>query len=135
MDGVQVEVLFAPSVGSGNEVSNVYRVVYGAISFLITGDLVKEIEAQILREGVDVSSTVLKVGHHGSATSSSEDFLRAVEPRCAVISVGYGNTFGHPRAEVLERLESLPTKIYRTDRDGLIKFRTDGKSLRVETFN
>lgn len=135
VDGVQVEVLYAPSVGSGNEVSNVYRVRYGGVSFLITGDLVKEIEAQILREGVDVSSTVLKVGHHGSATSSSEDFLRAVAPRCAVISVGYGNSFGHPRAEVLERLESLPTKIYRTDRDGLIKFRTDGKSLRVETFN
>ncbi|MBR0102157.1 MAG: DNA internalization-related competence protein ComEC/Rec2, partial [Selenomonadaceae bacterium] len=85
--------------------------------------------------GVDVSSTVLKVGHHGSNTSSSEDFLRAVKPKCAVISVGYGNNFGHPRAEVLERLESLPTKIYRTDRDGLIKFRTNGKTLTVETFN
>ncbi len=135
VDGVQVEVLFAPSVGNGNEISNVYRVRYGGLSFLITGDLVKEVETQILREGVDVSSTVLKVGHHGSATSSSEEFLRAVSPRCAVICVGYGNNFGHPRAEVLERLERLPAKIYRTDRDGLIKFRTDGKSLSVETFN
>lgn len=134
VDGVAVEILFAPQVGTGNEISNVYRVSYGGVSFLITGDLVKEIEAQILRAGVDVSSTVLKVGHHGSATSSSEEFLRAVNPKCAVICVGYGNNFGHPRAEVLERLESLPTKIYRTDRDGLIKFRTDGKSLRVETF-
>lgn len=135
VDGVQVEILFAPNVGSGNEVSNVYRIRYGAVSFLITGDLVKEIEAQMLREGVDVKSTVLKVGHHGSKTSSSEEFLRAVNPKCAVICVGYGNNFGHPRAEVLERLENLPTKIYRTDRDGLIKFRTDGKNLRVETFN
>lgn len=135
VDGVTVEILFAPQVGTGNEISNVYRVRYGGVSFLITGDLVTGIEAQILREGVDVSSTVLKVGHHGSATSSSEEFLRAVNPKCAVICVGYGNSFGHPRAEVLERLESLPTKIFRTDQDGLIKFSTDGKSLRVETFN
>ncbi len=135
VDGVQVEILFAPNVGTGNEISNVYRVRYGDVTFLITGDLVKEIEEQILRAGVDVSATVLKVGHHGSATSSSEEFLRAVKPKCSVICVGYGNNFGHPRAEVLERLENLPTKIYRTDRDGLIKFKTDGKSLRVETFN
>lgn len=135
VDGVQVEILFAPSVGKDNEISNVYRVRYGGVSFLITGDLVKDMEAQILREGIDVSSTVLKVAHHGSKTSSSEEFLRAVNPKCAVICVGYGNNFGHPRAEILERLENLPTKIYRTDRDGLIKFKTDGKNLRVETFN
>ena len=135
IDGVEVEILFAPSVGTGNEISNVYRVRFGNVSFLITGDLVTEIEAQMLREGVDVQSTVLKVGHHGSKTSSSEEFLRAVNPKCAVICVGYGNNFGHPRKEVLERLESLPTKIFRTDRDGLIKFKTDGKTLSVETFN
>ena len=135
VDGVEVEILFAPKVGTGNEISNVYRIRCGEVTFLITGDLVKEIEAEILRAGVDVSSTVLKVGHHGSATSSSEEFLRAVNPKCAVICVGYGNNFGHPRAEVLERLENLPTKIFRTDRDGLIKFKTDGKNLSVETFN
>ena len=135
VDGVEVEILFAPSVGKDNEVSNVYRVRYGGVTFLITGDLVKEIETQILSAGIDVSSTVLKVGHHGSATSSSEEFLQAVKPKCSVICVGYGNNFGHPRAEVLERLKNLPTKIYRTDRDGLIKFKTDGKNLHVETFN
>ena len=134
IDGVEVEILFAPNVGTGNEISNVYRVRYGGITFLITGDLVKEIEAEILREGIDVSSTVLKVGHHGSATSSSEEFLRAVSPTCSVICVGYGNSFGHPRPEVLERLKNLPTKIFRTDKDGLIKFKTDGKNLRVKTF-
>ena len=135
VDGVQVEILFAPNIGTGNEISNVYRIRYGEITFLITGDLVKEIEEQMLREGVNVSSTVLKVAHHGSKTSSSEEFLHAVNPKCAVISVGYTNNFGHPRPEVLERLENLPTKIYRTDCDGLIKFKTDGKILRVETFN
>ena len=134
VDGVQVEILFAPEVGTGNEISNVYRIRYGDASFLITGDLVADIEAQILSAGIDVSSSVLKVGHHGSKTSSSEKFLQAVNPRCAVICVGYGNTFGHPRPEVLERLENLPTKIFRTDRDGLIKFRTDGTDLTVEPF-
>jgi len=131
IDGVDVKILYAPKVGSGNEISNVYQISYGAIKFLITGDLVKEIESQMLAEKIDVASTVLKVAHHGSATSSSEDFLQAVSPKVAVICVGYGNSFGHPRAEVLERLENVHAKIFRTDRDGLIKFTTDGKNLVV----
>ncbi|MBQ6975339.1 MAG: DNA internalization-related competence protein ComEC/Rec2 [Selenomonadaceae bacterium] len=134
VDGVEVEIIFAPNVGTGNEISNVYKISYGDITFLITGDLIIENEEEILRERINVASTVLKVGHHGSKTSSSEEFLRAVNPKCAVISVGYGNNFGHPRAEVLERLESLGVKIFRTDINGLIKFKTDGKKLSVETF-
>ncbi|MBR5914277.1 MAG: DNA internalization-related competence protein ComEC/Rec2 [Selenomonadaceae bacterium] len=134
IDGVDVEIIFAPNVGTGNELSNVYKIRYGDITFLITGDLIIENENQMLREGVDVKSTVLKVAHHGSKTSSSEEFLQAVNPKCAVICVGYGNNFGHPRAEVLERLENLGAKIFRTDIDGLIKFKTDGKKLSVETF-
>ena len=134
VDGVEVEIIFAPNVGTGNEISNVYKISYGDITFLITGDLIIENEEEILRERINVASTVLKVGHHGSKTSSSEEFLRAVNPKCAVISVGYGNNFGHPRVEVLERLESLGVKIFRTDINGLIKFKTDGKKLSVETF-
>ena len=134
IDGVDVEIIFAPNVGTGNEISNVYKIRYGDVTFLITGDLIIENESQMLREGVDVKSTVLKVAHHGSKTSSSEEFLQAVNPKCAVISVGYGNNFGHPRAEVLERLNNLGVKIFRTDIDGLIKFKTDGKKLSVETF-
>ena len=135
IDGVEVEIIFAPNVGIGNEISNVYKIRYGDITFLITGDLIIENENEILREGVDVSSTVLKVGHHGSKTSSSMEFLQAVKPACAVISVGYGNNFGHPRAEVLTNLEKCGAKIFRTDIDGLIKFRTDGKKLNVEKFS
>ena len=135
IDGVEVEIIFAPNVGTGNEISNVYKIRYGDITFLITGDLIIENENEILREGVDVSSTVLKVGHHGSKTSSSMEFLQAVKPACAVISVGYGNNFGHPRAEVLTNLEKCGAKIFRTDIDGLIKFRTDGKKLNVEKFS
>ena len=134
IDGVDVEIIFAPKVGTGNEISNVYKISYGDVTFLITGDLIIENESEMLREGCDVSSTVLKVGHHGSKTSSSEEFLQAVNPKCAVICVGYGNNFGHPRPEVLERLENLGAKIFRTDKDGLIKFKTDGKKLSVETF-
>lgn len=134
IDGVEVEIIFAPKVGTGNEISNVYKISYGEITFLITGDLVKEIEGEILSEKIDVKSTVLKVGHHGSATSSSEEFLRAVNPKVAVICVGYGNNFGHPRAEILERMEKIHAKIFRTDKDGLIKFKTDGKNLTVKTF-
>lgn len=133
VDGVTVEIIFAPNVGTGNEISNVYKIRYGEVTFLITGDLVIEIENEILREGLNVKSTVLKVGHHGSKTSSSEDFLKAVNAKCAVISVGYGNNFGHPRHEVLERLNNLGVKIFRTDIDGLIKFKTDGKKLTVDT--
>lgn len=133
-DGVEVTILYAPKVGTGNEISNVYRIRYGGVSFLITGDLIKEVEAEILSAGIDVGSTVLKVGHHGSKTSSSDEFLRAVHPSAAVICVGYGNNFGHPRAEVLESLEKVNARIYRTDRDGLVKFTTDGKTLRVSTF-
>ena len=134
IDGVEVKILYAPKSGTGNEISNVYQIRYGGVSFLITGDLISENEAEILRAGIDVSSTVLKVSHHGSRTSSSEEFLRAVNPKVAVICVGYGNNFNHPRAEVLEKLEKVGAKIYRTDIDGLIKFKTDGKKLTVSTF-
>ena len=135
IDGVTVEIIFAPKVGTGNEISNVYKISYGEIDFLITGDLVIELEDKILAEKIDVRSEVLKVGHHGSKTSSSEEFLRAVNPKVAVICVGYGNNFGHPRAEVLERLNNIHAKIFRTDIDGLIKFKTDGHNLKVSTYN
>ena len=139
LDGVTVDVLFAPeaprSDRSGNEASNVYRVSYGRASFLFTGDLEKEQEARLLEKAPDLlRSTVLKVGHHGSKTSTSDPFLAAVAPRWAVISVGAGNRFGHPAQETLDALKDAGTETYRTDRDGAIIFRTDGNSMRVETY-
>ena len=77
---------------------------------------------------------ILKVGHHGSNTSSSEGFIAAVNPRFAVFCVGFGNSFGHPRAEVIESFQKSGAKILRTDLDGAIIFRTDGKKLSVEKF-
>ena len=136
IDGVTVEVLYAPEVsgGSGNEASVVYRVSYGRASFLITGDLEQPQEEKLLSSGVDIHAKVLKVGHHGSDTSSSETFLSAISPRYAVISVGRDNRFGHPKAKTLEKLEAAGIDVYRTDEDGAVVFYTDGKHIRMESF-
>ena len=137
VDGVKVEVLFSPkfsgSSSTGNEISNVYRVTFGNASFLFTGDLIKENEAIILNEKIDVKSTVLKVGHHGSKTSSSKEFVEAVNPKYAVFCVGANNTFGHPRPEVVELMEEVGAKIYRTDKDGAIIFSTTGNNMKIIT--
>jgi len=141
LDGVTVDILYAPQVeggaaegATGNEYSNVIRVNYGAASFLFTGDLVAEQEKAMLAEGKNPQCTVLKVAHHGSKTSTTEEFLAAAQPRFAVISVGRDNNFGHPAPEVIERLQKDGIKIYRTDEDGAVVCRTDGKTLRIETF-
>ena len=143
IDGVKVEILYSPtkenavSAGNatGNEFSNLFRISYGKASFLITGDLVKEQEAVILEKGTDVGATVLSVGHHGSHTSSSEEFLRSVNPKWSVISCGFENSFGHPHKDILERLENCTnSEIMRTDLQGAIIFRTDGRKMSVEKY-
>ena len=139
LDGVTVDILYAPSYDSvdhttGNEVSNVYRVRYGNASFLFTGDLVKEHEEKILSQKTELHTTVLKVPHHGSDTSSCEAFAREIRPLYAVYCVGADNTFGHPRPAVVERYERIGAKTLRTDIDGAIVFRTDGEHLSVSTF-
>lgn len=144
LDGVRIDMLYSPESrkvqesqlqATGNEFSNLIRVSYGEASFLFTGDLIAEQEQQVLDNGTNVASTVLKVGHHGSRTSSSQEFLTAVNPGWAVISCGYNNSFGHPHKEILNRLTSCTkAKILRTDQQGAIVFRTDGKSIKVESF-
>ena len=139
VDGVTVEVLFAPAppaegAATGNEASNVYRVRYGQASFLFTGDFVQEQEARLLEAGITPQATVLKVGHHGSDTSSSSAFLQAVGARWAVICVGADNGFGHPKPAVVQRLQEQGMRIVRTDEQGAIVFHTDGQHLRVTTF-
>lgn len=144
LDGVKIQVLYAPefkeaagnSAATGNEFSNLLRVSYGNASFLFTGDMVVAQEEELLQKKVPLQSTVLKVGHHGSHTSSSLAFLQAVKPRWAVISVGYGNNFGHPHQDILQRLQQLPdTEVLRTDKQGAIIFRTDGERLKKESFS
>jgi len=137
--GAQVEVLapladYIPVDTPKNNDSLVMRLRYGRHSFLLTGDAERPVERRMLEENEIEPTDVLKVGHHGSHTSSSAEFLGAVAPVFAVISVGELNSYGHPHKDVLERLSQAGAAIYRTDADGLVSIRTDGRRFRVETW-
>ena len=112
-----------------NNTSIVLRIVYGDTSFLFTGDAEREVEQIILDSGIDIRSTVLKVGHHGSKSSTSYYWLRQIAPEYAVISVGKGNTYGHPTTEVLSRLRDAEVTTFRTDLQGDIICVSDGKTV------
>ena len=118
-----------------NEGSVVVRMAMGDVSFLLTGDLPTGSEDELIMERAHLSSTVLKVAHHGSATSTGEAFLDVVRPQVAVISVGKDNNYAHPNEDVLARLgqEVGVKNIYRTDQQGTIEFITDGRRLWVRT--
>jgi competence protein ComEC len=103
------------------------KLTFLSSSLLMEGDAEKFVERSIVRE--DPSADLLKIGHHGSATSTSEELLAAVRPRIGVISVGRQNSYGHPRYEVLRRLADSGVSVYRTDMDGLVTFYLDGKSV------
>ncbi len=114
-----------------NNSSIVGRLVYLQNSFLFTADIEKPAEQKLLEK--NLSSDVLKIAHHGSKTSSSEEFLKSVLPKIAVISVGKNNRYGHPHPEVLENLDKHGIKVLRTDWQGDIKFFSDGKNLKIKT--
>lgn len=116
-----------------NNTGIVLRVDYGETSFLFTGDAERETEEIILDSGLDVRSTVLKVGHHGSDTSTSYRFLYEVQPKYAVISVGADNSYGHPNESVTSRLRDADVTVYRTDEMGDIVCTSDGKAVTFET--
>jgi competence protein ComEC len=111
----------------------VLRVRYGRNAFLLSGDVERPIERRMLEDHELVPTDVLKVAHHGSKTSSTEEFLDAVQPAFAVISVGLDNSYGHPHPDVIERLRAHHAAIFRTDLDGLISIRSDGRRLSLET--
>lgn len=124
----------AGSFESANSMSVVCRVDYGRRGFLFMGDAEKDAENALLESGANLKADVLKLGHHGSKTSSQEALLRAVSPQYAAITCGAGNRYSHPNAEVLGRLKSLGITPYRCDLDGTIVFTTDGAdSLTVHT--
>ena len=116
-----------------NDYSAVLRLVYGKNSFLFTGDAETQSESEMLRLGSQLKVDVLKVGHHGSKTSSTAAFLKLVAPKYAVISVGKGNSYGHPTGEALDRLDSVGTKVYRTDESGTIVCESDGETITFKT--
>ena len=135
--GATIDILspppdFPPTKAVNND-SLAFRIRYGARSFLLTGDMEKPMEARLLSESADLHADVLKVGHHGSKTSTIQPFLDAVSPSIALISDGFENSFGHPHKDVLARLENRHAEVLRTDRDGLITIRTDGQHLFVDT--
>lgn len=112
-----------------NDMSLVVRVDYGSTSFVFTGDAAWEAEHDMVDSGSNLSATLLKVGHHGSSTSSSYVFLRDVMPEYAVISVGDKNAYGHPTDPTLSRLRDIGATVYRTDLQGTIVCISDGTSL------
>lgn len=108
------------------------RLVYGATSFLLTGDAEEKAEEDMLNSGQELSANVFKASHHGSKTSNTEEFLEAVNPEYAVISCGENNSYGHPHAQTLNTFRAMGIKVFRTDEQGAIIIKSDGKEL---TFN
>lgn len=114
-----------------NNNSVVVRLIFRDFNLLLTGDIFEEAEQYLLDRRSDLRSSVLKIAHHGSDTSSCSEFLAEVDPEVAVISVRAENLFGHPSPEVVERLSGV--QVYRTDRQGTIELITDGQKLWVKT--
>jgi competence protein ComEC len=136
--GTEMEVLaplddYVPGDTPKNNDSLVLRLRYGRHTFLLTGDVERGVERGMLARNEIGHADVVKVPHHGSHTSSTEEFLASVAPAFAVISAGYQNSYGHPHRDVIERLEQHHAAVLRTDLDGLVTVRSDGRKLYVET--
>lgn len=117
---------------NNNNTSLVNKLIYKKISFLFTGDLEEEGEAELINKKEDLKNDVLKIGHHGSKNSTSQNFLEKVLPKYAIISVGK-NKFGHPSLRILSRLKRLGVNILRTDINGEIRMESDGNGLWIKT--
>lgn len=126
-------VILAPQQSDYEDMNNysaVIKITYDQVSFLLTGDAGEQSESEmLLSSAVSPKADVLKISHHGSRFSTSKQFLKVVQPKYAVISVGDKNVYGHPHRETLEKLKGI--QVYRTDRDGTIIFSTDGKKIEV----
>ena len=135
---VLIDTLYPLESTEGKELKNtsndtciVSKLIFGKNSFLLTGDISSTAEKEIVDSGKNVDSDVLKIAHHGSKYSTSDLFLENVIPKVAIISVGTKNTYGHPTPEVLQRLEKFGIKVFRTDKDGDVKFISDGNNLKL----
>lgn len=112
-----------------NNYSIVIKLTYKENSFLFAGDAEEISENEILNKGYDLKSDLIKIGHHGSSSSTSDKFLKAIEPDYAVICVGKDNSYNHPKKSVMDRLKKYGIKVYRTDEQGSITAISDGKSI------
>ena len=135
--GATIEMLspppdYVPTKNLNND-SLAFRITYGAHHFLLTGDMERPMEARLIAEGRALHADVLKLGHHGSRTSTMQPFLDAVSPSIGVISAGFENSFGHPHRDVLARMADRHAAVLRTDLDGLVTVRSDGRRLSIDT--
>ena len=126
--------IIAPNKDYGDELNNYsvgIRLVYGNNSFVFTGDAEEEAERDIIATGLNLKADVLKLGHHGSSTSSSSQFLKAVSPKCVVITCGKDNDYGHPHRETMTKISNM--EVYRTDEQGNVIAISDGTNITWNT--
>lgn len=135
--GEAIVQIFSPSQQDEdlNNMSVVLKVTYGETSFIFQGDAEKSIEKQLLNSDFDLSADVIKLGHHGSNTSSTDKYLKAVNPQYAIISCGADNSYGHPHDEVIDRLKKNDIDFFVTALTGDITVTSDGKNINVSTQN
>ncbi|MPQ44025.1 ComEC/Rec2 family competence protein [Clostridium tarantellae] len=129
--GAKVEV-FSPNKDSYDNLNNyspIMKFTFGENSFLFTGDAEKEVEREVLERGFNIDSDVLKTGHHGSHSSSSEEFIKAVSPKIAIMSLATHNKYGHPHKETIETFKKFGVKTYQTNLDGDIVLESDGHNI------
>lgn len=137
--GAYLEIIFPDrdvSELSPNDGSMVMRLVYGETSIMLQGDSTSRMEEYLLsKDGINLKSTILKVGHHGSKTSSQEEYVSSISPELAVISSGINNRYGHPHKETLDTMQKLKIPTYSTCNNGRIIFESDGKNFVMKNKN
>jgi len=138
--GTVVQVLapgpdYLPAGIPKNDDSLVLRIRFGSTSFLLTGDMEKKIEKELAADGLLEHDDVLKVGHHGSRSSSNPEMLDLEHPEFGLISAGFDNSYGHPHPITLAALGERNVRVWRTDEAGLIRISSDGRRIRIETEN
>jgi len=136
--GARIEILYPSqsllnkTLTDLNDSSIIIKLIYGQNKFLLTGDASEKVEKILLESGLDLSADVLKVAHHGSQYSSSQEFLEKVASRSAVIMAGKDNDFGHPSLRAIKRLERAGMEIFRTDLNGTVKAFSDGLKIKIK---
>ncbi|MGG5462057.1 ComEC/Rec2 family competence protein [Clostridium sp. B9] len=134
--GVNTDVeVYTPTKTSYDDLNNyspIMKITYGENAFMFTGDAEEISEKEALKEHKDLKADVLKLGHHGSHSSTSEPFLKAVDPSIAIVSCGKNNKYGHPHKETMDKLKQANVKVYETFRDGDITITSNGQKLNVK---
>lgn len=134
LGSADIKIIYVGEEGGDlNDASIVLKLTYGDNSFLFTGDATSNVEEELLESNANIKSDVLKVAHHGSDYSSTNEFIDAVNPEYAVISVGKNNSYNHPSLNTLEKFSKRNIKVYRTDEDNTIIFTSNGSDLTITT--